>query len=150
MGDHFLVVAVGPFTGGASSREALPRRGTTLDRSHEAGMVSERHALAIAQDAGAVRAALLLLGRAGPATHVLPRGGLIVVAMGATQTATGGLGCAVGIIAPIDECLGVEVFVARVIGKDRDTPLLTKPLVVGGDIIGRISQLHLPRQDRDG
>ena len=41
------------------------------------------------------------------------------------------------------------MLVAAVVGKDRDRALLMKPLVVGGDIIGRVPQVDLPRQDRD-
>ena len=30
-----------------------------------------------------------------------------------------------------------------------DAALVVHPVVVGGDVIGRVAQLHLPRQDRD-
>ena len=54
------------------------------------------------------------------------------------------------IIAPLRQRLRVEAFVARIVVNDRDTALLTEPLVVGGDVRGRVAQLDLPRQDRDG
>jgi len=47
------------------------------------------------------------------------------------------------IIAPLRQRLRVEAFVARIVGNDRDTALLTEPLVVGADIIGRVSEVNL-------
>src|SRR4029450_2026498 len=105
VGDDFLVIAVGAFAGTARRIEALPRWGAALDGSNEAGVVFERHAMTIAQDAVAVRAVLLLLGGARSAADILPTVGLIVVAIGATQTTTGGIGRAVLIIAPVPERL---------------------------------------------
>ena len=49
--DDFLVVTVGAFTGTASRIEALPSWGAALDRSDEARMLCERHAMTIAEDA---------------------------------------------------------------------------------------------------
>ena len=97
-----------------------------------------------------MRAVLLLLRGALSAADILPTVGLIVVAIGATQTTTGGIGRAVLIIAPVHERLWIEVLVTRVVGKDRDAAPVVKPLVVGGDIIGGVSQLDLPRSDRHG
>ena len=119
VGDAFLVVAVGPFTGGTRPRQTLPRRGATWDRPNEARLVFAWHAVAIAQHARGVRACLLLLGRTGPATHVWPRVGLVVVPIGATPTATGGLRRAVGLIASAHEGRRIEVCVARILVKDR-------------------------------
>jgi hypothetical protein len=93
---------------------------------------------------------LLLLRGALSAADILPTVGLIVVAMGATQTTTGGIGRAGLIIAPVHERLWIEVLVTRVVGKDGDAAPVVKPLVVGGDIIGGVSQLDLPRSDRHG
>ncbi len=61
LGDHFLVVAVGAFTGTASPVEALSRRRAALDQANKARMVFERHAVTIAQGVVAVWAVLLLL-----------------------------------------------------------------------------------------
>src|SRR5712691_7565550 len=96
-----------------------------------------------------MRALSLLLGRTRSATDILPALSLIVVAIGATQPAAGGIGCAVLIIAPIHEGLWIEVLVSRVIVKDRNAALVVQPVVVGGDVIGRVPQLDLPRQYRD-
>ena len=74
---------------------------------------------------------------------------MVVVAIGATQPAAGGIGRTVLIIAPVHEGLRIEVLVARVIGKDRDAAVVVKPVVVGGDVIGRVPQVDLPRQDWD-
>jgi hypothetical protein len=41
------------------------------------------------------------------------------------------------------------VLVARVIGKDRNAALVVQPLVVGGNVMGRVPQVDLPRQYRD-
>jgi hypothetical protein len=84
MGDHFLVIAVGPFTGAASFIEVMPCLGAALNRPNKAWMVFETHAVRVAQDAVAVGAALLLLGRTLQATDILPTLGLIVVAIGVT------------------------------------------------------------------
>ncbi len=150
MGNAFLSRAVGAFAGTARRREALPRLGAALERTKKARRVCERQAMARAEDAGAVRAALLLRGRARAATDVVPRVGSRVVAIGATRPATGGIGRAGRIVPPLDERLGGEIFVAWIVGKDRKTTAVTSPLRVGADIIGRVPQLHLPWQDRQG
>jgi hypothetical protein len=105
--------------------------------------------MAIAEDACAVRAVALLLGWTGPATDILPRVGLVVVPIGATQAATGSIGCAVLIIAPVHEGRRIEVLVARVIGEDRDATMVVKPEIIGSDVIGCVPQGDLPRQDWD-
>src|SRR5712691_11808115 len=113
-------------------------------------MVCERHAVAIAQDANAVWAVLLLLGGARSAADILPALRLVVVAIGATQPPTGGIGRAVCIIAPVHERRWIEVLVSPVVIKDRDSTPGVHPEVVGDDIIGGVSQLDLPRSDRHG
>jgi len=90
-----------------------------------------------------VRAWSLLLGRTRSATDILPALSLVVVAIGATQPAAGGRGCAVLIIAPVHEGRRIAVLVSRVRGKDRDAALVVHPVVVGGDVIGRVPQLDL-------
>ena len=127
----------------------LPSRGATLDGSNEAWVLCERHAVAVAPHAVSVRALLRFLGRTRPATDILPRGGLRVVAIGAAQTPAGGIWGAVVIVAPRDEGLGGAVFVASVVVKDRHPAAVTHPFVVGSDVRGRIPSLHLSRQDRD-
>src|SRR5262249_8370845 len=127
--------------------EALPCWGAALDRPNETRMISERHPMAIAQDAKGVGAVLLLLRRTVQAADILPTVSLIVVAIGATQTPTRGIGRAVGIIATLDKGLRSEVLVAPVIVEDCDTATVVNPVVVRGDVIGRVPQLHLPRQD---
>ena len=72
VGDHFLVVAVGAFTGTATPIEMLPNRCPAMDWPNEAGMVVARHAVTRAPDAVAVRALLLFLGRTLPAADLLP------------------------------------------------------------------------------
>src|SRR5512145_2837670 len=64
VGAPFLGVAVGTFARTTRPVEALPSLGAALDGSNEARMVCERHAVALAQDAEALRAVLLLLGGA--------------------------------------------------------------------------------------
>ena len=54
-------------------------------------MVCERHPMAIAQDAGAVRAVLPVLERTREAADILPRVRLVIVAIGVTQTTAGGI-----------------------------------------------------------
>jgi hypothetical protein len=106
--------------------------------------------MTIAQDAVAVRTVLLLLGGALSAADILPTIGLIVIAIGATQTTTGGIGGAVLIIAPVHERLWIEVLITRVVGKDRNAAPVVKPSVVGDHITGGVSQLDLPWSDRHG
>src|SRR5215470_12360373 len=79
-----LIIAIGAFTATASSIEVMPRLGAALDRTNEARMVFETHAVRVAQDAVAVWAALLLLGRTLEATDILPALCLVVVAIGVT------------------------------------------------------------------
>jgi len=38
----------------------------------------------------------------------------------------------------------IDVFVAPVRGKDGDGAMLMQPLVVGGDVMGRVPQVDLP------
>jgi hypothetical protein len=107
-------------------------------------MVFETHTVAIAQNAVSMRAMLLLLGWTREATDVLPTLGLIVVAIGAAQATTRGIGRAVWIIAPIEQGLGIEVFVSPVVVKDRDATLVAHPVLVVSLIMGRVPQLDLP------
>jgi hypothetical protein len=67
-----------------------------------------------AQDAKAVRTVSPLVGRTWQAADVLSALGLIVVAIRAAQTTTGGIGRAVVIIAPLAQRLWVEMLVALV------------------------------------
>jgi len=53
------------------------------------------------------------------------------------------------IVAPVQERLGIEMLVSPVVIKDRDAPLVVNPVVVGNDIIGRVPQLDLSRQNWD-
>ena len=41
------------------------------------------------------------------------------------------------------------MLIAPVVGKDGDGTLIVKPLVVGGVIVSRVPQMHLPRHHRD-
>jgi hypothetical protein len=50
--------------------EVMPCLGAALNRPNQAGMVFETHAMRVAQDAVAVGAALLLLGRTWQATDI--------------------------------------------------------------------------------
>ena len=104
----------------------------------------------VAQDAVAVWAALLLLGGTLEAADILPALGLVVVAIGVTQAATRGIGRAVWIVTSIQQRGLIEMLVAPVVGKDGDGAMVVQPLVVGGDIIGRIPQLDLPGPHRHG
>ncbi len=113
-------------------------------------MVLEHPAVAGAPHAVGVRASLLFFGRTGTATDILPSVGVVVVAMGMTQSAAGGRGRAVLIIAPLRERLWVEVCVARVVSKDRNPALVANPVGVAGDVVGRVTQLHLSRQPWHG
>jgi hypothetical protein len=101
-------------------------------------MVPEGHAAAISEHSVSMRAVLLLLGGTLEAADILPTLGLVVVAIRATQATTRGIGRAVLIIAPMQQGLGIEVFVSPVVVKDRDGAALMKPLVDGGDVIGRV------------
>src|SRR5512134_4158700 len=98
LADNLLIIAVGAFTGAASPIEVMPRLGAALDGPDEAWMVFEAHAVRVAQNAKAVWAAPLLLGRTWHATDILPTLGLVVVAIRVTQTATRGIGGAVFVI----------------------------------------------------
>jgi hypothetical protein len=98
-----LIIAVGAFTRAASPIEVMPRLGAALDGPDEAWMVFEAHAVRVAQNAKAVGAALLLLGRTWQATDILPTLGLVVVAIRVTQTATRGIGGAVLVVAAIQQ-----------------------------------------------
>ena len=42
------------------------------------------------------------------------------------------------------------MLVAPVLGKDGDGAMRMQPRVVGGDVMGGVPQLYLPRQPRDG
>ncbi len=84
LADDFLIVAVGAFTGAASPIEVMPRLRAALNGSNEARVVFETHAVTIAQDAKAVRAALALLGGTREAADILPALRLVVVAIGVT------------------------------------------------------------------
>ena len=79
-----MIIAVGAFTGAARLIEVMPCLGATLNRANEAWMIFEMHAVTVAQDAVAVRAALLLLGWTREAADVLPTLGLVVVAIRVT------------------------------------------------------------------
>src|SRR5262250_87123 len=127
LGDHLLVVAVGTLTGTPCRVETLPRWGTALHRPNEARVVFETHAVRVAQDTKAVRAMSPLVGRTWQAADVLPALSLIVVAIGVAQTATGGIGRAVVIIAPLAQRLRVEMLVAPVVVKDRDAAMVAQP-----------------------
>lgn len=142
--DAFLGVAVGAFTGTTSPVAALPRLGATVDGAKEARMGLERHAVAIAQDAKAVRPVLALRGRALSGADLLPTWRLVGVTMRATQTTTWSRGRAGGIIAPGHERRWIEVLVAAVRGTERAGAALWQPRIVGGDLRGRIPPLHLP------
>jgi hypothetical protein len=54
------------------------------------------------------------------------------------------------IIAPLQQGLRIEVFITSVVVKDRDGTMIVKPLVVGGVIVSRVPEMHLPGQNRDG
>ena len=79
-----LVIAVGAFTRTASLLEVIPRLGAALDRTDEARVVFETHAVTVAQDAKAVRAALALLGGTLEAADILAALGLVVGAIRVT------------------------------------------------------------------
>ena len=66
-------------------------------------MVFETHAVRVAQDAKAVWAAPLFLGWTLQATDILPALGLVVVAVGMTQTTTRSIGGAVLVVAAIEQ-----------------------------------------------
>jgi hypothetical protein len=100
VGDHFLVRAVGALTGRACGIEVVPRWSAALDRPHETRRGFACHAVAGAPDTGVVGAVPLFRGRTEPATAVLSRVGVVVVAMGATEAAARRIGCAGWIIAP--------------------------------------------------
>jgi hypothetical protein len=72
-----------------------------LNGSDQTWMVTEGHAVTIAKDPVSMRAVLLLLGWAREAADILPALCLVVVAIGATQATTRGIGCAVLILAPM-------------------------------------------------
>jgi hypothetical protein len=82
--NDLLVIAVGAFTGAASPIEVLPSLRAALNRSNEAWMGFETHAVTVAQNTVTVWAVLLLLGRTLEAADVLPALGLVVVAVGVT------------------------------------------------------------------
>jgi hypothetical protein len=81
---------------------------------------------------------LWLLGWTREAADILPTLGLVVVAIGAAQATTRGIGRAVLIIASVQQRLGIEVFIAPVVGEDGDAPLVVHPVVVVSLIIGRV------------
>ena len=113
-------------------------------------MITEAHAVAVAQHPVSMRTVLLLLGWTLEAADVLPTLSLVVVAIGATQATTRGIGRAVWIIASVQQRLGIEVFIAPVVVEDCDAPLVMHPGVVGYLIMGRVPQLNLPRQHGHG
>jgi len=82
-----------------------------------------------------------LVGQTGPAADILPALGLVVVAIGVAQTATGGRGRAVVIIAPLAQRLWVEVLVAPVVVTDGDATMIMQPAVVVDDIMGGVPQM---------
>ena len=87
--DNLLIIAVGAFTGAASPIEIMPRFGATLNRANEAWVIFETHAVIVAQNAGAVRAAPLLLGGTLETADILSALRLVVVAIGSScQSAT--------------------------------------------------------------
>jgi hypothetical protein len=81
---NLLIIAVGAFTRTASLVEVIPRLRAALNRANEAWVVFETHAVTVAQDAVAVRAAFLLLGRTWQATDILPALSLVVITIGVT------------------------------------------------------------------
>lgn len=93
-------------------------------------MVFEAHAMTVAQNAKAVWAVLLLLGRTLEATDILPALRLVVIAIGMTQTATRGIGRAVCIVTAIEQRGLIDMFVAPVVSKDGDGAMILEPLVV--------------------
>jgi hypothetical protein len=130
LADNLLIITVGALTGAASPIEVMPRLGAALDGPDEAWMVFEAHAVRVAQNAKAVGAAPLLLGRTWQATDILPTLGLVVVAIRVTQTATRGIGGAVLIVAAIEQRGLIDMFVTPVVGKDGDGTMILEPLVV--------------------
>ena len=96
-----LPLAVGAFTGRAHAIEFPPQLTASLNGTDETRMITETHTVAIAQHPVSMRAVLLLLGWTREAANILPTLGLVVVAIGATQTTTGGIRRAVLIIAPM-------------------------------------------------
>jgi hypothetical protein len=94
----------------------------TLNGSDQTRMVTEGHAVAIPEHPISMRAVRLLLEWTLEAANILPTLGLVVVAIRATQAAARRIGRAVLIIAPIQQGLGIEVFVSPVVSKDRDAP----------------------------
>src|SRR5687768_13959816 len=107
-------------------------------------MVTEAHAVAIAEHPVSVRAVLLFLGWARETADILPALGLVVVAIGVTQATARGIGHAVLIIAPLQQRLRIEMFAAPVVGKERDATVVMHPVVVVYLIIGRVAELNLP------
>src|SRR5688500_5514775 len=111
-------------------------------------MVPDAHAVAIAPHAVSMWAALLFLRWALETADILPALGLVVVAIGMTQATARSIGHAVLIIAPIQQGFGIEMFVAPMVGKERDATVVMHPVVVVNLIIGRVAELNLPRQPR--
>jgi hypothetical protein len=128
-----LIIAVGAFTGAASPIEVMPRLGAALDGPDKTWMVFEAHAVRVAQNAKAVGAALLLLGRTWQATDILAALGLVVVAIGMTQATTRRIGGTVWVVAAIEQRGFIDMFVTPVVGKDGDGTMIMEPLVVGGE-----------------
>jgi hypothetical protein len=113
-------------------------------------MVFETHPMTVAPDAKAVGAAPLFLRGTREAADILSALGLVVVAIGVTQTTTRSIGGAVWVVAAIEQRGRIEVLVAPVVGKDGDGTMIMQPFVVRRDIVARISQVGLPRAHRDG
>lgn len=86
--------------------------------------------MTVAQDAKAVWAAPLFLGWTLEAADILPALGLVVVAIGMTQAATRGIGCAVLVVTAIEQRGLIDMFVAPVVSKDGDGAMILEPLVV--------------------
>jgi hypothetical protein len=120
LANDLLVVAVGTLTGASSFIEIVPGFGATLNGSNETRMVFETHAVTVAQDAVAVWATLLLLGRAWQATDILATFALVVVAIGVTHTATRRIGCAVSIVTASAQRGLIDMLISPVVIEDGD------------------------------
>src|SRR4029434_2910416 len=148
--NDLLVIAVGALTGGASPIEVPPGLRASLNGPDQAWMGVEGHAVTRAPGRVGVGAPLLFIKGTRPAADILPTLGVVVVAVGSTQAATGGIGRAMLIITALQESFWGEVFTARIIGDEGDATLAPYALIVCRDVVGRIAQLHLPRHDEDG
>ena len=129
MAHDLLVIAVGPLTRTASLIEVRPRLGAALDRPDQARMVFETHAMTVAPDAEAVWAVPLFLGWTWQATDILAALGLVVVAVGMTQTATRGIGRTVWVVTAIEQRSLIEMLMAPVVGKDGDSALANLAII---------------------